>query len=568
MHHKKSSTWLSVGLIVAAIFLLTGLLYSGTASAKAPAAVPAENVQIISGSTSNDTIESLQIYPAPQADGIDHSVFEVLQQSFETPQDLTKACLSCHINSADQVMHTTHWTWEYVNESTGQTVGKKNELNNFCVATTSNEPRCTSCHVGYGWKDDSFDFSAQENVDCLVCHDTTGTYKKPGVAAGMPAGYTGNDDLDAEPVDLTFVAQNIGAAGRTNCLVCHAYGGGGDAVKHGDIDSSLKEPNFELDVHMDTAGLNFTCTECHATENHDISGSRYEHDDDVKTCENCHDTDPHEDTLINTHAETLACQSCHIPEYARGGLATKMTWDWSTAGEFSADGSKIATEDYNTLKGTFTWEENVVPEYVWFNGAVEFVLVSDTIDPSQAVSINHFMGDMDDPNAKIWPVKRFTGTQPYDSGNNTLAIPHLFGQDENAYWKSFDWGKAIAAGMESAGAEYSGEYGFVDTEYYWPITHMVAPATESLQCRECHNPDGGRIDFIALGYPEDRAEILVWDPESYPVLSTTESSLAELVSSPSQSKDWIFWLVGIVAVVGFFEVAGTRHIVTKEEEND
>ncbi len=48
-------------------------------------------------------------------------------------------------------------------------------LNNFCISIHSNEPRCASCHVGYGWKDASFDFSSEEKVDCLVCHDRTGT---------------------------------------------------------------------------------------------------------------------------------------------------------------------------------------------------------------------------------------------------------------------------------------------------------------------------------------------------------------------------------------------------------
>jgi len=38
--------------------------------------------------------------------------------------------------------------------------------------------------------------------------------------------------------------------------------------------------------------------------------------------------------------------------------------------------------------------------------------------------------------------------------------------------------------------DYSGEYGFVETEYYWPITHMVAPAENSLSCDSCHSQDG------------------------------------------------------------------------------
>ena len=564
MPHKKNSTWFTLGFVIAAILVVTGLLLNGNVSAQVPTAEPEKDAQEVAPNV-DERINHQLGNPAPSQGGIDHSVFEILQQDFETPQDLTKACLTCHIDSANEVMHTTHWTWEYVNETTGQTIGKKHELNNFCIATSSNEPRCTSCHVGYGWKDDNFDFSAQENVDCLICHDTTGTYKKPGPAAGMPAGYTGNEDLDANPVDLTYVAQNIGKPSRNNCLTCHAYGGGGDAVKHGDIDSSLKEPDHALDVHMDAEGLNFACTECHATDNHEISGSRYEHDENVKSCADCHGEAPHEEELINTHAETLACQSCHIPEFARGDIPTKMQWDWSTAGQFDADGNKISTEDYNTLKGNFVWGENVVPDYVWFNGTAEYTLVSDTIDPTQVVSVNSFMGNIGDPDAKIWPVKHFTGKQVYDSGNNTLVVPHLFGKDDAAYWKSFDWDASIAAGMKNIGADYSGEYDFVETEFFWPITHMVAPAEEAVSCQECHTPENARVDFVALGYPADRAKQLTWDPETYPDIATSEANLNELVSSPAYNNNWIKWLGSIILIGGLFEFFVTRKLENRDE---
>jgi hypothetical protein len=123
---------------------------------------------------------------AKQASVVDHSKLPALQGSSETPQQVTQACLSCHTDAADEIMHTTHWTWEYVNETTGQTVGKKTLINNFCIDIRSNEPRCTSCHDGYGWRNSEFDFSAQKNVDCLECHDTTGTYKKFPTGAGLP----------------------------------------------------------------------------------------------------------------------------------------------------------------------------------------------------------------------------------------------------------------------------------------------------------------------------------------------------------------------------------------------
>ena len=88
------------------------------------------------------------------------------------------------------------------------------------------------------------------------------------------------------------------------------------------------------------------CADCHTANDHQISGSRYatratdphgidlpRDDHDRATCESCHGATPHKEAKLDDHTNRVACQSCHIPEYARGGLATKMLWDWSTAGK-------------------------------------------------------------------------------------------------------------------------------------------------------------------------------------------------------------------------------------------
>ena len=111
----------------------------------------------------------------------DHS--EIVQGPFDSGSDVTKACMECHEDAAYELMETAHWTWEsqpyFLEDREGPiTVGKKNSLNNFCIGIQSNWEGCTSCHAGYGWDSANFDFSKQENVDCLVCHDTTGTYIK------------------------------------------------------------------------------------------------------------------------------------------------------------------------------------------------------------------------------------------------------------------------------------------------------------------------------------------------------------------------------------------------------
>src|SRR5512146_3365234 len=124
---------------------------------------------------------------APAPSTADHSKFKELQQAFKTGPDVTKACLSCHTEAAKQVMKTKHWTWEWLNPENKQMLGKKHVVNNFCTAVPSNYKFCTACHAGYGWEDDKYDFTKETNVDCLVCHETTGTYKKLPGLAGHPA---------------------------------------------------------------------------------------------------------------------------------------------------------------------------------------------------------------------------------------------------------------------------------------------------------------------------------------------------------------------------------------------
>jgi hypothetical protein len=205
----------------------------------------------------------------------------------------------------------------------------------------------------------------------------------------------------------------------------------------------------------------------------------------------------------------VACQTCHVPEVARGGLTTKMTWDWSSAGKKDAAGKLLVVKDengdtqYDGQKGDFTWEQNGVPDYAWFNGNVVYTTLDDVIEPGQRVTINKLQGNIEDPKARIFPVKRFTGRQPYDATTKNLAVAHLFGSDSNAYWKTYNWTNALTAGMTYVGRQFSGNVGYVETEMLWIQNHMVAPKAQALTCANCHRPNG-RLNFAKLGYDPER----------------------------------------------------------------
>ncbi|HSM72021.1 MAG TPA: cytochrome c3 family protein, partial [Anaerolineales bacterium] len=166
---------------------------------------------------------------------VDHS--DIVNSQFETGQDVTRACLECHEDAAAEFMKTTHWTWESESfdvpwREDDVTIGKINQINNFCIGTQGNENKCMSCHTGYGWEEGKeTQQSNPENVDCLACHADTGLYGK---------GLYGNP---AEGVDLLAAAQSVKSPTRENCGKCHFDGGGGNGVKHGDLDESLYFPD-------------------------------------------------------------------------------------------------------------------------------------------------------------------------------------------------------------------------------------------------------------------------------------------------------------------------------------
>lgn len=418
---------------------------------------------------------------------LDHSPY--FTTKIATPQDVTRACLRCHEKSAAQVMKTPHWLWlgdeVTIPGHEGPTrIGKQNLLNNFCLSVTGNLASCTKCHAGYGWSDTSFDFAASENVDCLVCHERSGQYVKG--SAGVP---------DAS-IDLASVARTVGFPTRENCGVCHNYGGGGQAVKHGDLDSSLENPSRDDDVHM---GSGFLCIDCHKTREHRISGRAFSvsvEDSNGVACTDCHRAPPHRDPRINTHLAAVACQTCHISSFSRK-LPTKTFWDWSKAGD--PDRAEDPHE-YLKIKGEFVYGHELVPEYGWFDRSVERYLVGDRIDPAAVVDLNRPRGDVHDPSAKIWPFKVHRAIVPYDVERAVLIPPVTSGA--GGFWHDFDWAKALRLGAEASGLEYSGKYGWAKTAMYWPLSHMVEPKERALTCERCHG-DGTRLDWAALGYEGD-----------------------------------------------------------------
>ncbi|MGI9233857.1 MAG: tetrathionate reductase family octaheme c-type cytochrome [Woeseiaceae bacterium] len=446
----------------------------------------------------------------------------------EHPYEGTESCMNCHGKIGDDVLTTGHFTWEGVASNIegfeGGIHGKKDILNNFCIAIPSNEGRCTQCHIGYDYKDATYDFSDPDNVDCLVCHDQTGTYAKAKTTAGLP-----------EPgVDLALVAQSVAANSGVptidNCIDCHAKAGGGDNVKHGDLSMSLANTTRDFDVHMGTDGADLECVACHQVArdadgnllSHGIGGMPYHSVDEgvMKQCDDCHGDrfNIHVGTTVETVLnfaghDALACQVCHIPTFARN-TSTKVEWYWADAGQ---DVDPVPVDaatgrpTYDKKKGTFVWANDVRPALRYFNGKyTKFLIGENDQYTSLPAMLAEPVGDYTDPNAMIYPFKKMIGNQPADAGNQTILVPHLFGAagGPNAYWGKYDWNLALVDGAAATGQTYTGAFEFVDTEMYLSVNHEVAPKEQAYgmdgACGDCHLDN--QIDWAALGWSGDPAD--------------------------------------------------------------
>jgi octaheme c-type cytochrome (tetrathionate reductase family) len=406
-------------------------------------------------------------------------------------------------------------------------VGKKNLVNNFCVAIPSNEARCAQCHAGYGYKDSKFDFTDKGAIDCLACHSTK--YSKDKKLAGAPAA----------TVDMVTAAQSVGAPTRATCGRCHFGAGGGDNVKKGDLGSAMTTPAAAADVHMGSAKGAFVCADCHATGGHKLvgQGAHLPVSEGRVDCVDCHGAAPHADSKLNNHALDVACQTCHIPAFSRQ-QPTKMDWDWSTAGNktIGTDGVKKTTvggtsvDEYNYMKGTFVWKKDVQPVFGWYDSRVERMTLNDAYTTGEGtktkpIQLSKLVATKKDSAAKIFPFKLMKGRQPVDTTTRKVLAPKLFGktgfwglipaasaykaQDVEDLWTATLTLGAVAAGQIKSTEKFTGRatgakpWDWAYTSMHLAINHEVAPKTKALGCTKCHGTSTGNWDWKALGYTCD-----------------------------------------------------------------
>ncbi len=419
----------------------------------------------------------------------------------------TSTCLACHTDKALQMHDSVHYQWQGdASEAEGldsPVAGKYGGINDFCIYPDINwigkltnvngelkDGGCAKCHAGLGKKPTPESTQEQlENIDCLLCHSPG--YRR--TVAMVDGSYRFVPNEAAMGMSIQQAAVDLTLPTNDTCLNCHTRAGGGDNYKRGDIEEAHRDPSKNFDVHMasvDRGGAGLTCLDCHTAENHKIAGRgvdlRPRELEAAVTCEGCHSTNPHGEEKIDKHTGKVQCGVCHIPIFAKVA-PTDMVRDWSQPGEIHPTSGLY--EPHRLMQA------HVTPDYAFFNGRSRFYQFGSAVVPEGdgRVLMAGPVGDVDDPDAKIYPMKKHQGRQPIDPVTGRL-LPLKIG----IFFQSGDVDTAVQQGTSAVGWTYSG-HEFADTKRYMGLYHEVSPKDDALECEDCHE-GGNRLDFAALGY--------------------------------------------------------------------
>ncbi len=416
-------------------------------------------------------------------------------------------CLSCHKEQARDMHASTHYQWqgEALYRTSGPLMQGKisNAVNSYCVNILGNWADCGSCHAGLGAPPVATATPTDEqlkNIDCLICHQKD--YKRVKVnGAFVP-------DAANMTITLNKAVQTVHLPERSNCLACHAKAGGGDAVKRGDLAlATANTGDVQFDRHMSVAGADMKCQECHITQNHRIAGrgsDLRQTDLDAETaCTNCHTnktaTGGHGTADINRHVSRVACQTCHIPTYAKNAADTAA--DEATETHRTWLSSHATAVPYHPAG---TRANNLTPKYRFFNRySYNYVLREPAqLDPKTgAYPTSRPDGAVDDtsPDNKLYPFKYKTAEQPMRTSTRELIA-----LDTNVFFRSADAQNratlAVKAGLRNMGYPETDAFSWVKTDTFQMLNHQVSPRAQALTCAACHGSTTRMNLKAELGY--------------------------------------------------------------------
>ena len=408
-------------------------------------------------------------------------------------------CLQCHTTQAHEVHSSVMYQWEGATPDMTSGPEKQGKIsgavNSYCVNILGNWDVCGNCHVGLGRPPTPEATTDQlSNIDCMVCHQSAYRRKKVD-GLFVP-------DEGAMTISMDQAARTVHPPGRYNCLQCHAKAGGGDAVKRGDLTmAQISTTDRDFDVHMATTGGDMRCQECHTFTDHKVAGKgsdlRPTDSADVPECSDCHSNmigeDGHEGDYVERHISRVACQTCHIPIYAKDAAdspsseatETHRTWleTHSTAAPFHP---------------TLHTDTDLIPEYRFWNRKSSNYLLHDVaeIDPATGrYPTSRPLGDVADSQAKLYAFKYKTAEQPFAHDKSKLIAI-----DTSVFFATGDPIAATEQGLVNMGLSANEPYSWIETDTFQMLNHQVSSGDAALDCNDCHGSTARMNLQGELGY--------------------------------------------------------------------
>ena len=376
-------------------------------------------------------------------------------------------------------------------------------------------------------------------------------FRPAGAAGSLQFALPADAPLPGGPMALTTerAARTAHGTDRTSCLSCHARAAAADGAKRGDISSANVAPPVALDVHMspEAGGVNLTCSNCHnvnssvangvGTSAHRVKGRGLDlrvNDAPRFTCDNagCHSATPHGNvsngSQLDRHSTRVACQTCHIPTYAKvvtnangttSGIPTETVRNWA---------EPVLSQTACNGRGGWLPEElkgsNLRPTYAWFNGTseiyylgeklaaldttagrtkaltVDMAAVLDLAPGTKSYVLGKPNGSVTDTSAKIYPMKEHWGKLAVNTATNEI-VP----QSTIEFFRTGSWCRSVAKGLGKADNQLDtlcpDQHSPIPTEAvavpvhtYQTLNHGVERQANALgaanQCNHCHTGNG------------------------------------------------------------------------------
>jgi hypothetical protein len=428
-------------------------------------------------------------------------------------------CVGCHPAQAQGMFGSDHYQLFGPTPNVPNVEGDAGKgllgFNTYCgTPVSSSRATCGACHAGYGRTPSATQTPEQlNNIDCLLCHQDLYLRKLAGPFATrtftdylgvahtwqMPihdpdGSFYWQPDEAHMTVSILDAARTVHLPSRKSCLRCHAYAGGADGTKRGDLSSACENPATSIDFHMSPLGANLSCQSCHQSANHHLLGRGLDllpnDRPEALTCTtSCHSARPHGDTSRDNHAARIACQTCHIPHYAKG-VDTEIARNWNapfwSSSVFSGQGGYKPGE---------TRASNLTPSYKWYDLTSNVYVLGQV--PAYTASTGKYemglpLGTVRSPGSKIHPMKEHSSIAGMHNATSQL-IPH----STFKYFATGNFAQAVADGMVYAGL--TGGWTQVSLHTYQTINHGTEPASSALLCGQCHASLSGGPARMNLG---------------------------------------------------------------------